>query len=367
MSTVFVSGCYDIIHAGHIQFFKEARALGTRLVVCFASSAVLWNHKRRRSSLPDEHKKAILEELDCIDEVLIGESEEIGLDFKPHFLKLRPNLLVVTEDDKYATLKVELCREIGAEYIVLPKTPPLFAPISTTDIVCSIRAPLEVPLRVDFAGGWLDVPRFARPGAFIVNCAISPFVSLQDGGWWAERGGGLGGSGAYALLQGKDGVDSEVNQLGVGWQDPAIISETGLCVWMSGPRPTLEIKTNGGLLKGRMAVMHTGVVHDTPATADGRRDYDAIETAGALARDAVWSQSFEGLCAAVRASYAVQLDEGMSALPHLEHLPGSLCCKYCGGGWGGYALFMFDNVGARDEAVALQKFPLTAIEPFIKS
>lgn len=200
-------------------------------------------------------------------------------------------------------MPLELCREIGAEYIVLSKTPPLFPPISTTDIVRNICAPLEVPLRVDFAGGWLDVPRFAREGAFIVNCAISPFVSLQDGGWWAERGGGLGGSGAYALLQGKNGIDSEVNQLRVGWQDPAIINESGLCVWRSGPIPALEIKTNGDLLKGRTAVLHTGVVHDTPATADVRRDYNAIEKAGALARDAVWSQSLEGLCIAVRASY----------------------------------------------------------------
>lgn len=29
MKKVFVSGCYDIVHAGHIQFFEEARALGT--------------------------------------------------------------------------------------------------------------------------------------------------------------------------------------------------------------------------------------------------------------------------------------------------------------------------------------------------
>ena len=27
MKRVFVSGCYDIIHAGHVQFFEEARTL----------------------------------------------------------------------------------------------------------------------------------------------------------------------------------------------------------------------------------------------------------------------------------------------------------------------------------------------------
>ncbi len=45
MKKVFISGCYDILHGGHIQFFKEARALGNHLTVCFASDKVLWEHK----------------------------------------------------------------------------------------------------------------------------------------------------------------------------------------------------------------------------------------------------------------------------------------------------------------------------------
>ena len=34
---VFVSGCYNPLHAGHVQFFREAKALGVYLVVSFAS------------------------------------------------------------------------------------------------------------------------------------------------------------------------------------------------------------------------------------------------------------------------------------------------------------------------------------------
>ncbi len=43
------------------------------------------------------------------------------------------------------------------------------------------------------------MPRLSRQEAYIVNCAISPLVSLVD--WQFEIGGGLGGSAAYALLQ----------------------------------------------------------------------------------------------------------------------------------------------------------------------
>ncbi len=276
MIRVFVSGCYDILHAGHVQFFREARALGDHLTVCFASNDVLWLHKQRRSSLPDEHKRALIGALEMVDEVVVGEGHDDGIDFKEHFLRLRPNVLAVTEDDKYGPLKRALCAEVGARYVVMPKTPPQFPPISTTQIVRFIRAPEVAPLRVDFGGGWLDVPRLARAGAFIVNCAIAPTVSLRA--WPYERNAGLGGSGAWALLNGKDGIGSELD-LGVGWQDPAVIAETGLCVWRSGPRPVLDVKSSGEFLRGRMALYWTGVPHDTPAIVAGARDYEAIARA----------------------------------------------------------------------------------------
>jgi cytidyltransferase-like protein len=356
MIRVFVSGCYDIVHAGHLQFFREARALGDHLTVSFASTEVLWLHKHRRSSLPDDHKRALLAALDMVDEVVVGANLDEGLDFKDHFLRLRPDILAVTEDDKYGPMKRELCAQVGARYELLPKTPPQFSPVSSSQIVRFIRAPEEAPLRVDFAGGWLDVPRFARPGAYVVNCAISPTVSLRD--WPYERNAGLGGSGAWALLNGRDGVVSELD-LGVGWQDPAIIAEGGLCVWRSGRRPDLELKQDGAFLRGRLALYWTGQPHDTPDLAKLPRDYDAIARAGATARDAVWRSDFALLADAVRQSCAVQRAEGMEPLPEA----GALACKYCGGGFGGYAVYLFAEPAQRDAACAQPGF--RPIEPYL--
>jgi cytidyltransferase-like protein len=372
MIRVFISGCYDILHAGHIQFFREARALGDHLTVSFASAEVLWRHKQRRSSLPDDHKRALLAALDMVDAVVVTHGLEEGLDFKDDFLVLRPDILAVTDDDKYGDLKRALCAQVGARYVVLPKTPPLFSPVSTTQIVRLIQAPTQAPLRVDFAGGWLDVPRFAQPGAYVVNCAISPTVSLRD--WPYERNAGLGGSGAWALLNGRDGVHSELH-LGVGWQDPAIIAETGLCVWRSGPVPELELKHNGEFLRGRLALYWTGTSHDTPDLAGHPRDYGAIARAGATARAAVWRSDLGLLADAVRQSYEnVQRPEGMAPLPGdpqavapaREALPASvkpLAWKYCGGGFGGYAVYLFADQAQRDAACSRPDF--RPVEPYI--
>ena len=346
MRHIFVSGCYDIIHAGHVQFFREAKELGDFLTVSFASSEVLWAHKQRRSSLPDEHKKGILEALSMVDQVVIGTGNDHGLDFLEHFRRLKPNVLAVTEDDQYGEIKRALCAEVGAEYIILPKTPPLYEPVSTSKLVKWIRAPKDAPLRVDFAGGWLDVPRHAREGGFIVNCAIQPKVSLRE--WSYERNAGLGGSGAWALLNGHTGVEEEIG-LGVGWQDPAVIQETGLCVWRSGQKPSLEFKTDGAFLRGGLALWWSGKQHDTPGMADQKRDYGAIEAASHLAREAVLRNDREHLGTAIAASYAAQLVEGMEPLPEA---PGALGRKYCGGGFGGYALYFFETQDQRDAFVA---------------
>jgi len=360
MIKVFVSGFYDILHAGHLQFFREARALGDHLTVSFASAEVLWRERQRRSSLPDDHKLALLASLDSVDDVVIGTGLEEGLEFKDHFMSLRPHILAVTEDDKYSIAKRALCEQVGAQYVILPKTPPQFPSISTTEIVRWIRAPQEAPLRVDFAGGWLDVPRFARSDGYIVNCAISPTVSLRA--WPYERNAGLGGSGAWALLNGKDGVDAELD-LGVGWQDPAVIAESGLCVWRSGRRPNLELKTDGAFLRGRLAIYWTGRSHFTPDFADQSRNYDAIVRAGQTAREAVWRQELTQLADAVRQSSAVQTTEGME--PLAMDLPGVLASKYCGGGFGGYAVYLFREATARDAACTRPGF--RPVEPYVAS
>jgi len=359
MKKVFVSGCYDILHAGHLQFFEEARALGDYLIVSFASAEVLWHHKRRKPSIPDDHKQVLLQGLRMIDEVVITGGHKEGLDFEEDFLRIRPDFLIVTEDDQFGDIKRELCQQVGAQYTVLPKTPPRFEPVSTSSIVRWVQAPTEAPLRIDFAGGWLDVPRFARPGEFIVNCAISPLVSLRE--WPYEKQAGLGGSGAWALLNGRDGVDSEVD-LGVGWQDPAVIRETGLCVWRSGQRPILDFKHNGDFLTGMMAIHWTGTQHDTPGVVNQPRDYDRIAQSGRTAREGVLHADIARLAEGVSLYHATQLDEGMDVLPDV---PGAIARKYCGGGYGGYALYLFADSAYRDQAVRSENH-LRSVEPFCR-
>ncbi len=359
MGKVFVSGCFDVLHAGHLQFFEKARELGDHLTVCVASDEVLLLCKNRISSLPLDHKKALIKGLKCVDEVVSSSDADAVFDFKGHILTGQYDILAVTGDDSNQEKKRQFCSENGIGFVVLPKNNAL-TPVSTTSILAGIKKQNQVCLRVDFAGGWLDVPRFARPGGFIVNCAIQPLVSLNN--WPYEFGGGLGGSAARSILEVRDGIRSELD-LGVGWQDPAVINETGLCVWRSGSEPVLELKQNPDWLQGKMLIVWTGKSHSTPKLADHPRDFDKIFRAGIAAYKAVSEKNFDGLCEAINLSYSVQLNEYMNVLPG-SYRDGECAKKYLGGGHGGYALYIFKDQYWRDKNAKMLK-NAKIIEPYI--
>lgn len=360
MKKVFVSGAFNVLHAGHIMFFRQAKALGDYLIVSFPPADLLWSLYDKKSVLDDADKMALLGALDMVDEVILSSDADRELSFRSAFAACRPDVLAVTTDDRYKDAKKRLCDEFGAEFVVLEKTPPEGKQTSSSEVVDRIKAPAHAPLRVDFAGGWLDVPANAIPGEFIVNCSVSPTVSLRE--WNYRQGAGLGGSGGWSVLNGWDPVRSELG-LGVGWQDPAVIAETGACVWKSGPLPELDFKNTGAFLKGKMAVFDTQIKHDTPGLAGLQRNFSKIAKAGRVARLGVLQQDVVVLSVAVQMSYRLQLDEGMAPLPRIGE---SLAHKYCGGGHGGYALYLFEGEEAR--AAALEENDnLYPIEPYCRT
>jgi cytidyltransferase-like protein len=357
MVKVFVSGCFDILHGGHIEFFKQAKALGNYLIVSIAGDNSLLIHKNKKSSIPLEHKINILNHLDMIDMVMISNDDVEGLDFKTNFLNSKPDILVVTEDDRYSELKKELCSQVGAKYIVLPKTLE-YTKISTTEILNNIKAPKEVPLRVDFAGMWLDVPRFKKDNGYIVNCTITPMVSLNK--WNYPLSCGMGGSGAYAILSGKNAIHSEITDNNVGWQDPAVILETGLCTWKSGDLPVLDFKANPDFLIGKMALLFNNSNHITKNIADNDRDYDLIVEASETAMLGAFFRSLSQLGYGINLTYQAQIKEGMDILPSYNEI--GKC--YQGSGYS-MALYLFNDETDRNEFLKLEN--TYKIEPYIRS
>ena len=360
MKKVFVSGAFNVLHAGHVRFFEDAKALGDYLIVSYPSADLLWTLYDKKSVLDDADKRAVISSLQMVDEVVESTDNDVALSFRSALLAAAPQVLAVTTDDQYIEQKRQFCDEHGVEFVILEKNQPADGQVTSSQVLSRIKAPLHAPLRVDFAGGWLDVPENAMPGEYIVNCSISPTVSLKE--WLYRQGAGLGGSGGWSVLNGWDPVASELG-LGVGWQDPAVIAETGACVWKSGEKPVLDFKNTGEFLKGLMAVYDTRVKHYTPGFAGYERPFDRIARAARIARLGVLQQDVDVLAVAVQQSYQLQREEGMLPLPDIGN---QLAHKYCGGGHGGYALYLYATKEQRDAAVDACE-DMYPIEPYCRT
>ena len=69
MKVVLVTGGFDPLHSGHIAYFKTAKELGDHLVVGLNSDAWL-TRKKGRPFMPIQERAAIIEALECVDEVI---------------------------------------------------------------------------------------------------------------------------------------------------------------------------------------------------------------------------------------------------------------------------------------------------------
>lgn len=94
-TVVFTNGCFDLLHAGHIELLSRARQLGDRLVVGLNSDGSVTRLKGAPRPLQtQEHRALILEALRMVDAVVIF-SEDTPLQL---IARLRPDVLVKGED-----------------------------------------------------------------------------------------------------------------------------------------------------------------------------------------------------------------------------------------------------------------------------
>ena len=72
MRIVATNGCFDILHAGHVQYLKEARSLGDRLIVGLNSDRSVRELKGENRPYNNEQNRAeVLLALECVDDVII--------------------------------------------------------------------------------------------------------------------------------------------------------------------------------------------------------------------------------------------------------------------------------------------------------
>ncbi len=87
---VFTNGCFDLLHVGHVRYLKQAKSLGSRLLVGLNSDESVKSLKGNSRPLQSENDRAeILLALESVDEVQIfSELDPLKLiqKYQPEFL-----------------------------------------------------------------------------------------------------------------------------------------------------------------------------------------------------------------------------------------------------------------------------------------
>jgi D-beta-D-heptose 7-phosphate kinase/D-beta-D-heptose 1-phosphate adenosyltransferase len=87
---VFTNGCFDILHAGHVHYLKEAKNLGDRLIIGLNSDQSVQKLKGQDRPLNSEEARTlVLNSLTMVDGVTIFHEDDPGElieDILPHVL-----------------------------------------------------------------------------------------------------------------------------------------------------------------------------------------------------------------------------------------------------------------------------------------
>lgn len=173
---VFVSGCYDLLHSGHVEFFRQAAAYGD-LYVGIGSDETILHYKHHKTVYSEQERLFMVKSIRYVKDAYINQGDGI-LDFLPTLDIVKPDILVVNSDGG-SDAKRKLCEERGMEYVVLQRDPHEgLAARSSTDLK---KSPCMLPTRLDLAGTWIDQPYVSRfaPG-WAITISLEPSFEVRE-------------------------------------------------------------------------------------------------------------------------------------------------------------------------------------------
>ncbi|WP_132527125.1 D-glycero-beta-D-manno-heptose 1-phosphate adenylyltransferase [Phorcysia thermohydrogeniphila] len=126
---VFTNGCFDILHAGHVDYLEKAKSFGNVLIVGMNSDSSIRRIKgERRPIVPESYRARVLIGLKAVDYVFIFEDDTPYEVIKT----VRPHVLVKGAD-------WELEKIVGREFAERVERIPFEYDISTTKIIERIK------------------------------------------------------------------------------------------------------------------------------------------------------------------------------------------------------------------------------------
>lgn len=126
---VFVSGCFDMLHSGHVEFFRQASKYG-KLYVSIGSDKNVLLLKNRPTINTEKERLFMVSSIRYVYKAFIATGSG-KLDFINELEKIKPDFFVVNFDG-HSDDKKNLCQKMGIKYTVLQRKPHKELPVRST-------------------------------------------------------------------------------------------------------------------------------------------------------------------------------------------------------------------------------------------
>ena len=176
MKKVFVSGCYDLLHSGHVEFFRQASTYGD-LYVGIGSDATILEYKHHKTVYCEQERLFMVKSIRYVKDAFINAGRGI-MDFVPTLDIVKPDIFVVNEDGGNEE-KRRLCEDRGIEYVVLSRDP--HEGLTARSSTALKLTPCQIPTRLDLAGTWIDQPYVSEyaPG-WALTISLEPTFEIRE-------------------------------------------------------------------------------------------------------------------------------------------------------------------------------------------
>ena len=174
---VFVSGCFDMLHSGHVAFFKEASSYGD-LYVGIGSDKTIEELKSRKPINSEQERLYMVKSIKYVKGAYINNGNGI-MDFVNTIEIIKPNIFIVNEDGDYEE-KRKFCEKNNIEYIILKRIPDNnLEKHSTTEIITKTKC--QLPYRLDIAGTWIDQPYVScLHSGWAITISLEPTIEFME-------------------------------------------------------------------------------------------------------------------------------------------------------------------------------------------
>ncbi|TSA16531.1 cytidyltransferase, partial [bacterium] len=136
---VFVTGCFDMLHSGHVAFLKEAAEYGD-VYVGIGSDETVGRLKGRYPINNQDERQFMLEALRCVTRCTINKGSGI-MDFVENEDVLSADILFVNEEG-HSPEKEDFCRKQDLRYLVSKRIPHGNLPARSTT---ALRTECNIP------------------------------------------------------------------------------------------------------------------------------------------------------------------------------------------------------------------------------